>query len=88
MPRSETNPNAVLKEINDKFIKLDGEDIKTSNIIIKKFIEQVLMKSMGDQDSLFKVLYSVSKILSSIGIGCQFLMNDIKPGSYNCNKKF
>ena len=74
MPRSETNPNAVLKEINDKFIKLDGEDIKTSNIIIKKFIEQVLMKSMGDQDSLFKVLYSVSKILSSIG--CQFLMND------------
>ena len=74
MPRSETNPNAVLKEINDKFIKLDGEDIKTSNRIIKKFIEPVLMKSMGDQDSLFKVLYSVSKILSSIG--CQFLMND------------
>ena len=74
MARSERNPNAVLKEINDKFIKLDGEDIKTSNRIIKKFIEPVLMKSMGDQDSLFKVLYSVSKILSSIG--CQFLMND------------
>ena len=66
MPRSEKNPNAVLKEINDRFIKLDGEDIKTSNIIIKKFIEQVLMKSMGDHDSLFKVLYSVSTMISGI----------------------
>ena len=66
MPRSETNPNAVLKEINDKFIRLHGQDVKESNTIIEKFIKDVLIKAMRKEDSLFNVLYSVSNRLGPI----------------------
>ena len=58
--KGEKNPNAVLKYIQDKYIKMDGNDVKQSNVIIEKFIRPVLMKAMCDSDDLFKVLYSVS----------------------------
>ena len=61
MPKSETNPNAVLKEVNDNFIKLDGDDIKTSNKIIKIFVEEILMSAMRQEDPLFQIMYSVSE---------------------------
>ena len=60
MPKSETNPNAVLKDINDKMIKLDGNDIKNSNKIIKRFVEEILMSAMRQEDPLFEIMYSVS----------------------------
>ena len=60
MPKSVTNPNAVLKDINDKMIKLDGKDIKNSNKIIKKFVEEILMCAMRQEDPLFNIMYSVS----------------------------
>ena len=60
MPKSVTNPNAVLKDINDKMIKLDGKDIKNSNKIIKRFVEEILMSAMRQEDPLFKIMYSVS----------------------------
>ena len=60
MPKSETNPNAVLKEVNN-FIKLDGDDIKTSNKIIKIFVEEILMSAMRQEDPLFQIMYSVSE---------------------------
>ena len=56
--KGEKNPNAVLKYIQDNFIKMDGNDVKQSNVIIEKFIRPVLMKAMCDSDDLFKVLYS------------------------------
>ena len=35
--KGEKNPNAVLKFIQDKYIKMDGIDVKQSNVIIEKF---------------------------------------------------
>jgi hypothetical protein len=35
MPRSETNPNAVLKEINDEFIQLREHQISEANKLVK-----------------------------------------------------
>ena len=58
--KGEKNPNAVLKYIQDKYIQMDGIDVKQSNVIIEKFIRPVLMKAMCDSDDLFKVLYNVS----------------------------
>ena len=58
--KGQKNPNAVLKYIQDKYIKMDDNDRRQSNVIIEKFIRPVLMKAMCDSDDLFKVLCSVS----------------------------
>ena len=34
-PRGETNPNAVLKEISAKIIKMDSEEIRMSNKVVE-----------------------------------------------------
>ncbi len=57
--RGETNPNAVLKEIEAKIIKMDDGERKKANLIMERFIRDKFVSTMKKMDSLFSVVYRV-----------------------------
>jgi len=61
--RGDTNPNAVLKWINDNCIKMEPTETKEARKVIDTFIRQVVIDKMKETDSLFRAMYSVSIFL-------------------------